>query len=140
MAVKTVVGDADSLIALLLEYDNNHELVSLILEKLNNTGVTIIYPNTAISEAITSLLRRHSNPKLAGFLVEQYKAGNFNVEYVNEKIMLKATEFFNPTGSKQNTFFDALVAATAKTLSADAVFSFDLWYTKLGFKLASEIV
>lgn len=38
-------------------------------------------------------------------------------------------------GSKKNTFFDAIVAATAENLGTDAIFSFDDWYPKLGFRL-----
>ena len=138
MAAKTiVVGDADSLIALFLDYDVNHKRATSTLAKLDQAGITTIYPNTAIAEAITTLLRKHSNPELAAYLTQQYKDERFTVEYVDEKIMKFATEVFNPKGSKQNTFFDALIAATAKKLNADTIFSFDKWYNKLGFKLAS---
>ncbi len=41
--------------------------------------------------------------------------------------------------SKHNTLFDAVVAATAKKYQADAIFSFDKFYKKQGFKLASEL-
>lgn len=135
-----VVGDADSLIALFLYYDANNKLATSTLKKLNDAGTTIIYPNTAIAEAITTLLRRHSNPNLASYVVSQYRNNRFTVEYIGEEIMKLATDIFNPKGSKQNTFFDAIVAACAKTLSVDFVFSFDDWYSKLGFKLASEVV
>ncbi|MDP3732992.1 MAG: hypothetical protein Q8Q91_00480 [Candidatus Daviesbacteria bacterium] len=40
--------------------------------------------------------------------------------------------------SKHNTFFDAIVAATAEKLNADGIFSFDSWYPKLGFKLVDK--
>lgn len=141
MISKTVViGDADSLIALFLDYDANHERATFTLTKLNQAGVAVIYPNTAIAEAITTLLRKHSNPKLALYLAQQYKDNRFTVEYVDEKIMKLATEIFKPKGSKQNTFFDAIVAACAKTLSTNEIFSFDDWYAKLGFTLASEII
>jgi len=101
-------------------------------------SITTIYPSTAIAEAITTLLRKHSNPELASYLTKQYKDDRFAVEYIDEKIMKFATEIFNPKGSKQNTFFDALVAGTAKTLGVEIIFSFDQWYTKLGFTLASD--
>jgi hypothetical protein len=32
-----------------------------------------------------------------------------------------------------------VIAALAKTLYADAIFSFDTWYTKQGFTLAGEL-
>lgn len=137
MSTKTVVvGDADSLIALLLNYDTNHNRAKSTLTKINQEGVIVIYPSTAIAEAITTLLRKHSSPQLASYLTAQYKNDRFTVEYVDERIMKLATEIFNPNGSKQNTFFDAIVAAVAKNLGTDAIFSFDDWYKKLGFTLA----
>ncbi len=140
MTARTIViGDADSLIALFLDYDASHEQATLILKKLHKEEVTAIYPSTAIAETITTLLRKHSNPQLASYLTQEYKDDRFTVEYIDEKIMKLATEIFNPKGSKQNTFFDAIVAATAKELNADAIFSFDNWYKKLGFTLASDL-
>ena len=55
---------------------------------------------------------------------------------VNEGIMQLAVGLFNPKSSKKNTFFDAIVAATAKSLNADTIFSFDGWYKKIGFNLS----
>ena len=63
----------------------------------------------------------------------------FSVEYVDEYAMLLAVNIFNPVSSKQNTFFDAIVAATAKKLNTDTIFSFNAWYRKLGFKLAADL-
>ena len=140
MSAKTfVIGDADSFIVLFLNYDANHERAKLTLAKINQMGMIAIYPNTAIAEAITTLLRKHSNPQLAAYLALQNSNDRFTIENVDEKMMKKATEIFNPKGSKQNTFFDAIVAGTAKTLSADTIFSFDDWYKKLGFTLAYDM-
>src|SRR3989344_87484 len=136
MTTTIAVGDADSIIALLLEYDANHEGATSILHKFNDAGITVLYPNTAIAEAITTVARRHSNPLLAEYLKNQYQKGNFSIEYIGEKIMLKAADLYDPKGSKQNTFFDAIVAAVAKSLSATIIFSFDTWYQKQGLKLA----
>jgi predicted nucleic acid-binding protein len=36
--------------------------------------------------------------------------------------------------------FDALVAAVAKKNNADAIFSFDEWYKKLGFTLVTGLI
>lgn len=134
-----VIGDADSLIALLLEKDANNKQAQNILVKLNKAETAIIYPNTAIAEAITTLLRKHSNQELAGYLAHQYKENIFRVEYIDESTMRLAAEIFNPKSSKQNTFFDAIVAAVAKSLNADAIFSFDGWYEKVGFKLTTDL-
>jgi predicted nucleic acid-binding protein len=101
--------------------------------------VTVIYPNTAIAEAITTLFRKHSNPHLATYVTKQYQDNYFTFQYIDEEIMKRAAQIFNSKGSKQNTFFDALVAATAKELQADAIFSFDRWYKKLGFRLVADL-
>lgn len=138
--MKTVVGDSDVLIALYLETDKNYSRAVEISEFLYNKDIHIVFPNTTIAEAVTTFHRKFSNPKLAASLIDHYREGRFNIEYIDEKIMMKATQLYNPKGSKQNTFFDAIVAAVAKKLNADAIFSFDDWYTKLGFKLASKLL
>jgi hypothetical protein len=51
-----------------------------------------------------------------------------------------ALRVFDPTGSKHNTNFDTLVVATAAKLHARTIFSFDEWYKKLGYTLASELI
>lgn len=134
-----VIGDADSLIALFLDYDSNHKRATSILTKLDQAGIIVIYPNTAIAEAITALLRKHSNPELALYLARQYRDDRFTVEYVDEKIMKASVDVFNPQGSKQNTFFDCIIVAIAQKHNADGIFSFDHFYKNKGFKLASEL-
>lgn len=134
-----VVGDADALIALLLEKDGHYQEASEISKYLYAKGYIVIFPNTAVVEAITTFQRKFSSPRLAGILSDQYAQGVFAVEYIDEEIMNIAGGLFNPKKSKKNTFFDAIVAATAKSLKADAIFSFDNWYKKVGFKLASDL-
>lgn len=134
-----VIGDADALIALLLEEDAHYQEASELSACLYSKGHTVIFPNTAIVEAITAFQRKFSSPKLAGILTDQYAQGVFAVEYLDEEIMRLAASLFNPKSSKKNTFFDAIVAAVAKSLNADAIFSFDSWYKKVGFKLASDL-
>lgn len=134
-----IIGDADALIALAIEKDSLHSRASAISRKLADDNMQVIFPNTAISEAVTTLLRKHSNPKLAGYLAQQYKENIFKVEYVDEDTMKMAVNIFSPVSSKKNTFFDAIVAATAKKLQADVIFSFDTWYKKLGLQLAGDL-
>lgn len=55
-------------------------------------------------------------------------------------VLASALTFFDPQGSKQNTLFDALVAATAKKRQSTIIFSFNEWYKKLGFQLAADLV
>src|SRR5579862_4887764 len=139
MKNKVIIGDADALIALAFDKDSLHNQAVSVSEMLFKTNAQVIFPDTAISEAITALLRKHSNPELSGYIAQQYKDGVFRVEYISEELMKLAVDLFNPTGSKQNTFFDAIVASTAKYLSAEAIFSFDNWYKKLGFQLAADL-
>jgi len=53
--------------------------------------------------------------------------------------LTEALALFNLHGSKQNTLFDAVVAAMARRLNAAAIFSFDKWYEKLGFRLVTRL-
>lgn len=133
---KIAVGDADSLIALAYKDDANHIRAKKTSEWLLLIGYEIIYPNTAILETITTLKRALSLPDKAALINKQYQQGAFMIQYVNEKIQLRASQRFSRTISKKNTIFDAVVAETAAELGADYIFSFDSWYPKEGFELA----
>ena len=61
------------------------------------------------------------------------------IENIDKELLTEALKIFDPSGSKQNTLFDALVAATAKKLNTNVIFSFDDWYEKLGLKLAANL-
>jgi len=136
---KIVIGDADSLIALAFKDDSNHERAKKISEQLLSRAYEIVYPNTAIMEAITTLRRALNLPDKAQLVNHQYQQGNITVEYINEGIQLKASQRWQKADSKKNTIFDAVVAETAVSFNANYIFSFDDWYQKQGFTLASEI-
>ena len=133
---KIVVGDADSLIALAYQDDANHVRAQKTSEWLLSRGYEIIYPNTAILEAITTLKRSLGLIDEANLINRQYQAGVFAMEYVNKDIQQQASQRFEKTISKKNTIFDAVVAEIAAELGADYIFSFDSWYPKEGFDLA----
>lgn len=138
---KVVIGDADILVALAFEGDNNHEKAKNIARRLREKLYDVYFPNTAILEAITALRRGLSQPSKAYLVNRQYQQGGFDVIYVDEEIQLKASKLFEEkANSKRNTIFDALVATVAEKESADGIFSFDNWYTKLGFTLASDLI
>lgn len=137
---KIIVGDADSLIALTFKDDANNKRAEIISEMIVSRGYEVIYPITAILEAITTLKRSMSLAREAHFLNSQYQKRIFNIDYVDEEAALSASKIFETTVSKKNTIFDAIVAATAEKLEADAIFSFDDWYPKLGFKLAGDLI
>ncbi len=130
------VGDADALIALALEKDPNHARAVAISKKLASSGTIVVFPVTVFPEAITSLKRAANQPEKAHLLNRQLLGGAFHVEYLNEVILQAAARIFDTADSKQNTLFDAIVAACAEKLGAESIFSFDSWYTKLGFSLA----
>lgn len=130
------VADSDALIALVLEDDIHHDRAAMISANLLQRGVDIVFPVTVFPETITFLKRAVNQSKIAHTLSLQLQAGIFTVEYIDEEILKLATAYFNQADSKKNTFFDAIVAATAQRLNADSIFSFDGWYPKLGFKLA----
>lgn len=136
MSAKIAVGDADSLVALAYKNDANHLRAKKINERLLSEGCEIIYPNTAILEAITALKRSLDLAGEAHLINRQYQAGAFLMKFVNAEIQLRASERFEKTVSKKNTIFDAIVAETAVEIGADYIFSFDSWYSKEGFNLA----
>jgi predicted nucleic acid-binding protein len=140
MTNKIAVGDADSLIALVIAEDTNHMKAKKISRLLSLRGIEVVYPNTAILEAITALRRALNSPDLAQLINSQYLKGGFTVEYIDEKIQLKASERWAKADSKKNTIFDAVVVETVIKLKADYIFSFDDWYRKIGFSLALELI
>ena len=133
---KTVIADSDSLIALLNVDDANHTKAVGQLEKLIGQGYRIIYPATVIVETTTTFQIKFSNPRLSDQIVKMTAQAQLPVETVDQRIIDKAIVLFSTSGSKKNTLFDAVVAATAQIMNAEAIFSFDKWYLKLGFKLA----
>lgn len=137
--MKLVVADSDALIAIVHKDDTNHKKALAISTKLSQENAIVIFPNTAIIEAITALKRALSLPEKSALVNRQYQQGTFVVEYINEDIQMLSSKLYEKAVSKQNTAFDAVVAATAKKLSADAIFSFDGWYKKQGFKLVSDL-
>lgn len=138
---KIVVGDADSLIALVNGEDSNHQKAIKIVEGLAKKEYAIVYPNTAILEAITALTRKLNLKNKAGLIAKRSLEGGFSVVWVDEEVQQEALRFqIENAVSKQNTVFDCLVVAFAKKISAAGIFSFDKWYSKLGFKLAAELV
>jgi len=135
---KIIVGDADALIALFNGQDKHSSEALVIIEELISIGGGIIYPVTAIAEAITVFQRKLTRPDIAGVIAKNVKESKLTIEAVDLGILEAAANLFDPGGSKQNTLFDAIVAAVAKKYSIDTIFSFDEWYLKQGFKLAGK--
>jgi predicted nucleic acid-binding protein len=135
-----VIGDADGLIALLQEDDSNHEKAVQIARRCIEQHAEVIFPLTAIVEAVTTLQRRLRNPALAEKVRQQTIAGQLVIDEVDRETLKQASTLFNPFGSKQNTLFDAVVAVVARKYGATTIFSFDGWYKHIGLTLAHDIV
>lgn len=137
--MKTVVVDTDALIALINKEDSMAAKALKTLEGLYEREVRLLYPATTIVEATTALQRKLSNPSLTTEIVRTIKESQFEIVPIDQAVLELAETLFKPSDSKQSTLFDAIVAAVAKTIKADAIFGFDKWYEKIGLRLASEL-
>lgn len=134
-----IVADADSIVAQAVASDSNHKLTLDLAQKLAEQGAHILFPATAIAEAITTLQRKFSDPQLAAITLELFADATISIENIDQEVIREAKKLFDPNANKKNTFFDCIVAAVAKKHHADAIFSLDDRYGKLGFKLVSEL-
>ena len=135
-----VIVDADAIIAFVYVDDENHQRAKQIMQSLVATDVSLLFPTTAICEAITVLRGKLNRPEDAKRILAKFQSGDFPIQAVDHAILTEAGALFNPNGSKKNTLFDAVVAAIAKRLLADAIFSFDEWYRKIGLMLADDLI
>ena len=134
-----IIVDGDGLIGSLNPTDSHHSLSQTILVKLSERGAKLIYPVTAIAESVTFFQGRLNKPELANQIIQLVKENLLNIESVGVKTLQNASSFFDFKGNKHNTLFDCIVAAIADEYKADAIFSFDGFYKKKGFKLAAEL-
>ena len=135
----TVIGDTDGLIAFINPEDANNEKANRSISFMQKNDAILYFPTTTIAETVTTLQRKHASPILAQKVIDQCKEGNLSLIAVDTTIITNAINLFNPYGSKQNTFFDAIVASIAKKSNVDAIFSFDEWYRKIGLTLIESI-
>ncbi|MBI4096769.1 MAG: type II toxin-antitoxin system VapC family toxin [Candidatus Levybacteria bacterium] len=134
-----VIGDADAIIAQTNPDDVHHKKATLISEALKSRDAQVIYPVTAVLEAATHMQRVLSSTPSAYGTAVFFSNSNIQVVEVNQDTLRGAMKYFDPNTSKKNTLFDCTVAAIAEEYGADAIFSFDKFYKKQGFKLASEL-
>ncbi len=134
-----IIADADSIVAQAISSDSNHALTVNLGQRLADEGAHVIFPATAIAEAITTLQRKFSDPHLAATTLELFTGPGIEIENIDQNILQEAKKLFDPNATKKNTLFDCIVATVAKKYSATAIFSLDDWYSKLGFKLVSEL-
>lgn len=134
-----VIVDADAIVAQAFPKDSNHERAMEISNRLNALEARVIYPVTAILEAVTVLQARLNSGATAYGVAEVFSNPEIQASEVNQKTYIKALSYFNVSTSKKNTMFDCVIMAIAKENNATAIFSFDKLYRKRGFKLASEL-
>ena len=134
-----VIVDADAIIAQSYPSDSNHNLAALVSKTLNERNIQVIYPVTAILEATTVLQGRLNSGATAYDMTLTFTDLNIQIAEINQEVLINAQRYFSPTTSKKNTLFDCIVAAVAQKYKADAIFSFDTFYKKQGFKLAQDL-
>jgi len=134
-----VIVDADAIVAQAYPNDSNHQKAVAISDNLNKLGAQVIYPATAVLEAVTVLQRRLNSGATAYGTAVVLTDPKVDVAEVSQTTLMGAMDNFSPTTSKKNTLFDCVVLAIAEEKKADAIFSFDHFYKNKGFKLASEI-
>jgi predicted nucleic acid-binding protein len=134
-----VVVDADAIVAQAHPRDANFLKATRISRLLVSLNAQVIYPATAVTEAITVLQTKLSSPATAYGTAQLMAGPAAHIIEINKQTLKNALVFFNPKASKKNTLFDCIVAAVAKEYKADAIFSFDKFYQKKGFRLASDL-
>ena len=138
---KIIIGDADGLIALISNDDIHHEVAYKLMVHFYETGYRVFFPATAIAETLTTLTRVLGNKEAEYNIVGQIAEGPLKmVDTTKEILKLAALRFYNPKSSKKDTFFDAIVAATAFSYGAKYIYSFDSYYQKVGFRLTKELL
>lgn len=118
------IGDADGLIAMISKKDASHERAKKVVKAITERGEKILFPATAVTEAITTVQVRLQNPELAKELAEKVKMSALLIIPVDAAILELAVDLYNPAGSKKNTMFDATVAATASIMAPATPFCF----------------
>lgn len=134
-----IVVDSDALIGSLYPQDQHYKNSQEIRFKLAKNNARLIYPATVIVETTTFLQGRLDKPELAKQVIHLISDSSLVIEPIDKDILQKASKYMDFKSSKHNTLFDAIVAAVAQKYKANAIFSFDKFYEKKGFKLASEL-
>jgi predicted nucleic acid-binding protein len=137
---RPIIVDADALIALVDTDDPHSPRAFAIAKHLQETETPLVYPATTIAEAATTFQRKLNKPALVAQIVAAVSTRQLLIEPVDADVLDAAAALFKPHGSKHNTIFDAIVAALAHKHHAQAVFSFDDWYEKVGLRLIGSQV
>lgn len=134
-----VIADSDAIIAQTNPKDIHHKKAFEISQNLVNLNAQVLYPTTTIAESTAHMQRVLNSTTTAYGTAKLMTSPDAQVVEVNRQTLTNALKFFSPNTSKKNTLFDCIVAAIAEEQKADAIFSFDNFYKKNGFKLAGEL-
>lgn len=135
-----IVADSDAIIAQTDPNDFHHAKAVEISQNLVDLNAQVLYPATTIAES-TAHMQKVLNSTASAYGTVQFMTGpDAQIVEINKKTLESAMKYFSPTTSKKNTLFDCIVAAVAEDYGADAIFSFDGFYKKSGFKLATELI
>lgn len=134
-----VIVDSDAIIAQTNPQDIHHKKASEISQNLIDLNAQVFYPSTTIAESNAHIQRVLNSTASAYGTAVLLTSQDAQIIEVNKQTLINAVQYFNPRTSKKNTLFDCIVAAVALEYEADAIFSFDKYYKKLGFKLAQDL-
>src|SRR3989344_2978722 len=129
-----VIVDADAIIAQASLNDQHHNAATKISESLTKMNAQVIYPATAIAESNAYMQRVLNSTASAYGTAVVFADLNVQVAEINQNTLRNALKYFSPETSKKNTLFDCIIAAVAEEYKADAIFSFDKFYERKGFK------
>lgn len=134
-----IIVDSDGLIGMSHTKDAHYSKAVELLKRLQKNGAQLIFPATVIAEATAVLQIRLNNLVTANSILDAVKTGSFVIEPIDEAILIGAISFLTKKRNKHITLFDGIIAVVATKHHADAIFSFDKFYKKNGFKLAEEL-
>lgn len=137
-----IIVDSDALIALFNKDDAHADKAQTLFETLYLKKARLIYPATMLVETIDTLQRKLKKNEEASQIAHLIAGAEFaqeSIEPINGVLLKEAVEVFRQSKTQSNTLADAIVATVARKYSADAIFSFDLWYKKQGFSLISDM-
>jgi predicted nucleic acid-binding protein len=123
--MKSILIDADILVAIAKENDTNHEKALEISQRIKNFNLYIT-PFT-IPEATTVISYKVGQKEAKDFLKEA-RAKKLTEVLITKELTDNADEIFLSQNKKGTSWIDCLNAAALKLYGIDAIFSFDRFY------------
>jgi predicted nucleic acid-binding protein len=137
---KTVIVDSDSIFALYNPNDPLNLKATRTFKQLIIQDFKLIYPISVLFEIISLFQRVLPSPLITAKFREMVLNGELITYEINNAILKKSAQVFNPAGSKKNTLIDCSVVVIAKKIKASGVFSYDSFYSKQGLKFAEDLI